>query len=908
MVAPLNNEGERVFASESWSAHTQCDSSDGEVALDLKGRKHVGQKDNADGVYFLDVHASSTHATFPNPGAASAQALRNFLEARLPHNLITDEYGFITPIAQISDGHLPSLQAQVWRNKREDVDAKSVGLGDSKCQVQVLRSHVQHHNGLYAVQKPSGSQDALLLAPHATLIAELLEANHIFIIHNKQLLACELPTCQTRFHNHPSTFAVVTIEPLIHWGTVTAVTDIIVSRGLVQAFRRDGEICSNPLWTLAMKRFTPEHPPAFCVECLELLMDRSMEAWDVTEPRKECGFTTVNAYQHRVPQARGRQIDEDPEDTEHKRAKKYVAGVSRAAVGDSNWRTAHASLRLDGACDSTPTSQRDFHGDSNNTDKTRLANSLGAAAVVQGFPGNPTHRLSIANSLNRQIPFTDSLGMCVDTLISNAPSNLFHSAQVNPSPAIAWKPSISKILNSPKSPRITKNNTKISRAAKNIHKSGTSGNRGTKREFGQELDTNAIVGPRKKPSSTRLKINMSKMDATGTENIGISAPTTVLSEERIAQFLNVQSVKATPTNDWFDRSSDSSSTSLETTTTEGSQASAKDKASSLKMMPPSKKKAKVDNKAQPATTKSRTAYIDQSSDSSLTSLETKTTKSSKSREQVTQTAKPLSRKPLAKSLPKSKNPAPQPTFTPFTAKRPLLDSSQIPPTISPQAYLAHHTRIPSATEIICTCRRPALTPSVQLAQCSNPLCAIDWLHYDCLDKSGKISSRFGRLVCQHCRNEAYFKEQMESNGWTVGGLVERECSVGFDGRDDVGGMPMAGGGYGVVKPYGLGVEDVQEVLVKEKGDAGALGGLGFFGLAASTPFLVNEAYVHGTAGMYLTAPVVGGEDGWEEEEDEEGYWGKDEEGFYEEEEEMDEIEEMEVEDGVEDMDMDMEMD
>jgi hypothetical protein len=90
------------------------DEEDSEVEVDLRGRNHVEQVENSDGVYWLQDNTRSSYVVFPVPGRASADALRKFLGKRLYPNLITDEYGSVTTLAEISDDHLPTLQAQLW--------------------------------------------------------------------------------------------------------------------------------------------------------------------------------------------------------------------------------------------------------------------------------------------------------------------------------------------------------------------------------------------------------------------------------------------------------------------------------------------------------------------------------------------------------------------------------------------------------------------------------------------------------------------------------------------------------------------------------------------------------------------------------------------------------------------------
>jgi hypothetical protein len=193
------------------------------------------------------------------------------------------------------------------------------------------------------------------------------------------------------------------------------------------------------------------------------------------------------------------------------------------------------------------------------------------------------------------------------------------------------------------------------------------------------------------------------------------------------------------------------------------------------------------------------------------------------------------------STTKSKNP--NSVFTPFFAKR-TPTTPLNPETISLQIYTAHFSRIPSFTETICACRKPALTPTVKLAQCCNDLCTIVWFHYDCLDKSGKISARHGKLMCQICRNEVFFREfdtKMEKEN-------KYETRMGpWKGEQILAQMPGLGGGFGVAQPYGIGavIEEADESVMQW--GKGALGEMAFMGYVESAPWMVKEAYVRGQA-------------------------------------------------------------
>jgi hypothetical protein len=200
-------------------------------------------------------------------------------------------------------------------------------------------------------------------------------------------------------------------------------------------------------------------------------------------------------------------------------------------------------------------------------------------------------------------------------------------------------------------------------------------------------------------------------------------------------------------------------------------------------------------------------------------------------------------KKKAPSIPKPDKVTPskadiQPPFPLFFAKRTPVAA---PGTISEHVYEEYQTRQPSAREIICSCSKSARTNDVMIAQCSNTDCAIGWYHYDCLDKPGKISCRYGRWVCQHCKNETHFKNLEKQNGWSVEKMLESEFKMYFTGQEMLAAMPNLGGGMGVPNPYGFGVAQEQDTAMFTP-MPGALGSLGFFGYAESSPHAVENAY------------------------------------------------------------------
>jgi hypothetical protein len=385
----------------------------------------------------------------------------------------------------------------------------------------------------------------------------------------------------------------------------------------------------------------------------------------------------------------------------------------------------------------------------------------------------------------------------------------------------------------------------------------------TKREFGREIDANAVIGALRKSTSSEPGMDLPKKDANEVADIrsffnpeallGRDNPSARTARAAMAPKLlpkHRQSISSWTTTDESMISEDDN--------TEAEEARAMTKV----VTPPTRKFKPLSKNKPPPPPKS-----------------------------IKQTAK-------------AKDDKTQPQLKPFFAKYANLSPEAIPDTISEYTYRAHQARVPNAKEYICSCRKPARTFEVQLAQCANAECGIGWYHYDCLDKSGKLKARHGTMVCQYCRNEQHFKEMEAQNGWSVEKLAQQEMSMSFSGKDILATLPGLGGGVGVVDPSGLGtMMAVQhEEVETPKYAQGALGCLGFLGYAVSMPEVLSDAYkngyVHRAAWQAREAAEEAEMADREEEEGEEC-----EEGYYEEcEEGLDEG--VEDEDAAEAMDLD----
>lgn len=266
-----------------------------------------------DGIYWLSVEESSTHTTFPMPGQVSAATLRRYLEERLPAELITDDHGIMTPIAHITEDRLPCLQAKLWLAATENIGetCDRVSTFDHK----IRRGRPVFNDPNQPISRPAPLENAPTmkhggsLAAHISFITGMLDgtstlqlyicllimkAKHIFVVGDGVPRTCELRACQELLIQTAESSTVVTLEPLVHWGTVTANT--YTSSSKIQIFRRDGEKWSDPLWTLAAKCFIPDHPTAYCLSCLEMLMANRADARAAMKKPYTSSFISINDF------------------------------------------------------------------------------------------------------------------------------------------------------------------------------------------------------------------------------------------------------------------------------------------------------------------------------------------------------------------------------------------------------------------------------------------------------------------------------------------------------------------------------------------------------------------------------------------------------------------------------------
>ena len=135
-----------------------------------------------------------------------------------------------------------------------------------------------------------------------------MTAKYIFVHRKKLDRTCELPGCQIQTGTQLVAPIILTLEPLIHWATVTLAADFTLCRGRVQAFRRNAEKCDDPLWTHAIKKCTPKNAPSYCSDCLEMLMDNRVPIMESLDRSVSKSFTAVNAQPAHLAEVGGLRV------------------------------------------------------------------------------------------------------------------------------------------------------------------------------------------------------------------------------------------------------------------------------------------------------------------------------------------------------------------------------------------------------------------------------------------------------------------------------------------------------------------------------------------------------------------------------------------------------------------------
>ena len=232
-------------------------------------------------LYTVGEAAACTHCVFPLSGGDNLNVLRKSFQIHLPPCHISNEYGEITPLADISSHHLPTLQAKLWRDElaassksptSSCVRSEDLGHFVRGAKVSVSLDEDKKHRILAIQSEGIASLLSCKLSAWILLILLTVIAGFVFVAGSKRYLRCCNPICTTLEDGFHST--ILTIEPYYHWDTLTFASDISSDQGKILVFRRTGTKSQDPLWIHEIQRLELQNPicPSYCIPCLTNLM------------------------------------------------------------------------------------------------------------------------------------------------------------------------------------------------------------------------------------------------------------------------------------------------------------------------------------------------------------------------------------------------------------------------------------------------------------------------------------------------------------------------------------------------------------------------------------------------------------------------------------------------------------
>ncbi|KAI8932756.1 hypothetical protein NX059_010246 [Plenodomus lindquistii] len=812
------------------------DSSDYEFDLDLRGRKHLVTTNDLRTVYTIGEAPQTAQWTFPISGAGNVTALRKSLQNHLPPHQITDEYGEIRPLVEISCHHLPSLQAKLWRGVSNDYMATMTAptppwTTSADADMAMKSSAVS--------DLPAGCDNTPVLATLLEAIASRLKDGYVFILDCKENAQCCNPTCYQR-EDVPHTL-LLTLEPYFHWSTLTLASDLHIAQGKIVVFRRNGEKSDDPLWTLAIKQFNPADRVSYCVHCLQVAMDNKEAGWASNVPNitpSQCegsqhGSPSTShpsglAWSDVHPAHRPTEFTFTSENHQDEEAEVHVlpraSNINTPASSHSNPQH-QLSFQLDGTEDArTPTPRRTSPRFPKTITHQPDEKGIGFKPWSNGKEGDPKVGDPTPGHSHKH-----------DGALT------FRSITLSTNDATAQSPTIDRSISNPVQKIVSsssvKRNTSLEQPKTRLTSPTVTSERVEQRRFGRELDTNIVSSLPKKPVSKKVANSAKIMD----QVLQLSSNALVGTPAAPSNTRTHQTKTDTSPHHHVEAANSSSEPS-ETGESTGSSDTPTKTAPSLIPV------TALPLKLIPETTTSR-----QRKDGGLK----KTTPTKRSTTKQTPQSKPAKKAiPSPKALPAGTAPAkkplptttkPQPPFAPAFARRPPLTDTDIPPNTDRATYEAHLRSVPSPFSKICICKQPARTHDVEIAQCANPACNIQWFHRGCLDKTGKLCTRFGTMVCMVCRGKKIIKEMADTGGWNTGSVEEEEARLLLFGKGLVDELPGLGGVGKVVRAYGIGGLEVEVEDVVKGVDERGLGALGLMGYAQSRPGMFVETYVYGKA-------------------------------------------------------------
>lgn len=109
-----------------------------EPIVDLRGYKHCNIYNPYYYGYSTPYDTDTSHRTFSMPGQAGANTLRAYLHDNLHPQRVVNEYGEHYDIAEISNGHLATLQAKLWSGRPATPSPATAPDGPSHAEKLVL--------------------------------------------------------------------------------------------------------------------------------------------------------------------------------------------------------------------------------------------------------------------------------------------------------------------------------------------------------------------------------------------------------------------------------------------------------------------------------------------------------------------------------------------------------------------------------------------------------------------------------------------------------------------------------------------------------------------------------------------------------------------------------------------------
>lgn len=217
----------------------------------------------------------SAHYLFPKLGKEASETFVQFLQ----------DGGITTPTLDDDVEQYLKLQTTLWKKF-----SRAIKPGHQSAR---LLSAAQSYRWRY-------DQD---LAEHAEHVIQALEGRGsgtryrtttgdvVFIFNDNSKKPCSNPSCpdtERKAIEQVRSSRVVTLEPLLDWGTVEPASDVIVSGGRIFSFRRNGPRMKDPLWTQVVKKLVPQQLLTYCLGCIEELVDRHAEVRLVEHPKCVC--------------------------------------------------------------------------------------------------------------------------------------------------------------------------------------------------------------------------------------------------------------------------------------------------------------------------------------------------------------------------------------------------------------------------------------------------------------------------------------------------------------------------------------------------------------------------------------------------------------------------------------------